>query len=77
MERNIFTEEHALFRRNVRAWVEKEIIPYKDVWEEANIVPRAYRLGRIDCTLGGRVITIREDSATIQSQENVCYEGVS
>lgn len=40
MERNIFTEEHALFRRNVRAWVEKEIIPYKDVWEEANIVPR-------------------------------------
>jgi acyl-CoA dehydrogenase len=40
MERNIFTEEHDLFRRNVRAWVEKEIIPYKDVWEEANIVPR-------------------------------------
>ena len=40
MERNIFTEEHALFRKNVRAWVEKEIVPYKDVWEEANIVPR-------------------------------------
>jgi acyl-CoA dehydrogenase len=40
MERNIFTEEHDLFRRNVRAWVEREIVPYKDVWEEANIVPR-------------------------------------
>ena len=40
MDRNIFTEEHDLFRRNVRAWVDKEIVPYKDVWEEANIVPR-------------------------------------
>ena len=40
MERNIFTEEHALFRKNVRAWVDREIVPYKDVWEEANIVPR-------------------------------------
>jgi acyl-CoA dehydrogenase len=40
MERTIFKEEHALFRRNVRAWVDKEIVPYKDAWEEANIVPR-------------------------------------
>jgi acyl-CoA dehydrogenase len=40
MERTLFREEHDLFRRNVRAWVEKEVIPYRDAWEEANIVPR-------------------------------------
>jgi acyl-CoA dehydrogenase len=40
MERTLFREEHELFRRNVRAWVEKEVIPYRDAWEEANIVPR-------------------------------------
>jgi acyl-CoA dehydrogenase len=40
VERNIFKEEHAVFRRNVRGWVDKEIVPYKDAWEEANIVPR-------------------------------------
>src|SRR5689334_19872087 len=40
MERTIFSEEQDLFRKNVRAWVDREIVPYKDVWEEANIVPR-------------------------------------
>jgi acyl-CoA dehydrogenase len=40
MERTLFREEHDLFRRNVRAWVEKEVIPFHDQWEEANIVPR-------------------------------------
>jgi acyl-CoA dehydrogenase len=40
MERKLFREEHELFRRNVRAWVENEIVPFRDTWEEANIVPR-------------------------------------
>ncbi|HEX2679635.1 MAG TPA: acyl-CoA dehydrogenase family protein [Polyangiales bacterium] len=40
MERTLFREEHELFRKNVRAWVEKEIVPFRDTWEEANIVPR-------------------------------------
>jgi len=40
MERKLFREAHDLFRRNVRAWVEKEIVPFRDTWEEANIVPR-------------------------------------
>jgi acyl-CoA dehydrogenase len=40
MERTLFREEHELFRKNVRAWAEKEIVPFKDAWEEANIVPR-------------------------------------
>ncbi len=41
MDRTIFREEHDLFRQNVRAWVEQEIIPHKEEWEEANIVPRS------------------------------------
>ncbi|MGH7437429.1 MAG: acyl-CoA dehydrogenase family protein [Polyangiaceae bacterium] len=40
MERTIFREEHREFRRNVRSWVEREIVPFRDQWEEANIVPR-------------------------------------
>lgn len=40
MERQLFREEHELFRKNVRAWVEKEIVPFREEWEQANIVPR-------------------------------------
>jgi citronellyl-CoA dehydrogenase len=36
---NPFTEEHAMFRKSVRAFVEKEIAPYVDDWEEAEIAP--------------------------------------
>ncbi|HEY6881905.1 MAG TPA: acyl-CoA dehydrogenase family protein [Polyangiales bacterium] len=40
MERTLFTEEHELFRKNVRAWAEKEVLPFQEEWEKANIVPR-------------------------------------
>jgi citronellyl-CoA dehydrogenase len=36
---NPFTEEHEMFRRSVRAFVEKEINPYCDSWEEAGQAP--------------------------------------
>jgi citronellyl-CoA dehydrogenase len=36
---NPFTEEHEMFRKSVRAFVEKEIRPYVDEWEEAEIAP--------------------------------------
>lgn len=36
---NPFTEEHAMFRKSVRAFVEKEIRPYIDEWEAAEIAP--------------------------------------
>lgn len=36
---NPFTEEHEMFRRSVRAFVEKEINPYCDEWEEAGTIP--------------------------------------
>ena len=34
-----FTEEHDLFRQTIRAFVEKEINPYVDEWEEEGIFP--------------------------------------
>ncbi len=35
-----FTEEHEAFRRTVRAWVQREIVPHVGVWEEAEGFPR-------------------------------------
>jgi citronellyl-CoA dehydrogenase len=34
-----FTEEHEMFRQSVRSFVEKEINPHVDEWEEAGIFP--------------------------------------
>jgi citronellyl-CoA dehydrogenase len=34
-----FTEEHEMFRKSVRAFVDKEIRPYVDEWEQAEIAP--------------------------------------
>ncbi|GAB4509599.1 MAG: citronellyl-CoA dehydrogenase [Anaerolineae bacterium] len=39
MSSSPFTEEHEMFRKSVRAFVEKEIVPYVDAWEEAEIAP--------------------------------------
>ncbi len=36
---NPFTEEHEMFRKSVRAFVEKELNPHCDEWEEAGIWP--------------------------------------
>jgi len=36
---NPFTDEHEMFRKTMRAFVEKEINPYVDAWEEAGIWP--------------------------------------
>jgi citronellyl-CoA dehydrogenase len=36
---NPFTEEHEMFRKSVRQFVEKEIAPYADEWEEAGKAP--------------------------------------
>lgn len=34
-----FTEEHELFRQSVRQFVETEVIPYADAWEETRRIP--------------------------------------
>lgn len=38
--RTVFSEHHDIFRRSVRAFVEKEIAPFHSAWEEAGIVDR-------------------------------------
>ena len=35
-----YTEEHRIFRESVRKFLEKEVSPYVEEWEEARIVPR-------------------------------------
>jgi acyl-CoA dehydrogenase len=43
------TDEHEMLRRTVRAFVEKEVAPHVDAWEEAGRIPRAFwrRLGEL------------------------------
>jgi acyl-CoA dehydrogenase len=42
-----FTDEHEMLRRTIRAFVEKEVAPRVDSWEETGQIPRAFwrRLG--------------------------------
>ncbi|WP_208027757.1 acyl-CoA dehydrogenase family protein [Rhabdothermincola sediminis] len=40
MRRALFTDEHDLFRRSFRSFVEKEIAPHHLTWEQEGIVPR-------------------------------------
>lgn len=35
-----YTEEHRIFRESVRKFLEKEVIPYVEEWEEAGITPK-------------------------------------
>jgi len=44
-----FTEEHQMLRRAIRAFVEKEVAPHVDAWEEAGQIPRSFwrRLGEL------------------------------
>ncbi|MBW2500503.1 MAG: acyl-CoA dehydrogenase family protein [Deltaproteobacteria bacterium] len=41
MEREIFNEEHALFRDQFRRFVEAEVAPHVSEWNEAGISPRS------------------------------------
>jgi acyl-CoA dehydrogenase len=45
----MLTDEHEMLRRTVRAFVEKEVAPHVDAWEEAGRIPRAFwrRLGEL------------------------------
>jgi len=40
VKRNLFSEEHELFRRNVREFFEREVVPHQERWREAGIVDR-------------------------------------
>jgi alkylation response protein AidB-like acyl-CoA dehydrogenase len=45
----LFTAEHDMLRRAIRAFVEKEVVPHVDEWEEAGRIPRTFwrRLGEL------------------------------
>ena len=36
-----YTEEHRMFRDTVRKYLEKEVVPYVEEWEEAGITPKS------------------------------------
>jgi len=36
-----YSEEHRIFRNSLRRYLEKEVIPHVEAWEEAGIVPRS------------------------------------
>ena len=40
MERTLFREEHQLFRRTVRAFLDRDVVPHQKRWMEAGIVDR-------------------------------------
>ncbi len=40
MEREIYTEEHEMFRDAYRTFLEREMVPHRDKWEAAGIVDR-------------------------------------
>lgn len=42
MERSYLREEHAIFRRSLRKFLEKEAFPYYDQWESEQQVPRSF-----------------------------------
>ena len=40
MEILLYTEEHRIFRDAVRKFLEKEVVPHVEEWEEAGIIPK-------------------------------------
>lgn len=56
IERDLFSEEHEIFRTSVRRFIENEIAPYHEQWEKDGIVPRELWLkageqGMLCCTI--------------------------
>src|ERR1700752_5388948 len=56
IERNIFREEHHIFRESVRRFVDREIVPFHAQWEKDGVVPRELWLkagaeGLLCCTV--------------------------
>src|SRR6195952_2356175 len=56
IERTLFREEHHIFRKSVRHFVDREIVPFHAQWEKDGIVPRELWLkagaeGLLCCTV--------------------------
>ena len=39
------TEEHNILRETARRYIEEEVEPHGDAWEEAEEIPRDHRIG--------------------------------
>jgi len=44
LDRNIFQEEHRIFRSAFQSFIKKDVLPHYDKWEEKRIVPREFWL---------------------------------
>lgn len=56
IERDLFSAEHEMWRESVRRFMEEEVVPFHDQWEEEGIVPRdlwtkAGEAGMLCCTV--------------------------
>ena len=40
MERDLYTEEHEMFREAYRTFIEREMVPHREKWEADGIVDR-------------------------------------
>jgi len=40
VERTLFSDEHEQLRASFRRWLDKEVVPYREAWDRAGIVPR-------------------------------------
>jgi len=40
MKRDLFGDEHEIFRESLARWLQSEVIPYQETWREEGIVPR-------------------------------------
>src|SRR6266545_4566503 len=49
MMHRLFTQEHEMLRRSIRAFVEKEVTPHVQAWEDAGQIPKTFwrRLGEL------------------------------
>src|SRR5262245_35862908 len=49
MTHRLFSAEHEMLRTTIRAFVEKEVVPHVDGWEDAGRIPKAFwrRLGEL------------------------------
>jgi alkylation response protein AidB-like acyl-CoA dehydrogenase len=49
MAHPLFGAEHEMLRKTIRAFVEREVVPHVDAWEEAGRIPRSFwrRLGEL------------------------------
>lgn len=56
VKRTLFSSDHEQFRQSVRRFVEAEMVPHHEAWEDAGIVPRevwrrAGEMGMLCCSL--------------------------